>query len=126
MQSPTDHTQLYDADDAAWADGVRQPSNRGETPSLSDSPQPRADDTGIRRLLAVLVDNPDEVLTAARELQACRARLDRLSEAIRNESAVLSDLLARLARAGLHPEQLARLACLPIEEVREMLRTHDT
>lgn len=73
------------------------------------------------RLLAVLLDDPARALGAAAELETCRGQLERLSDAVRQERAKLSDLLERLAGAGLRPDQLARLAGITVDEVRALL-----
>jgi hypothetical protein len=59
------------------------------------------------RLLAVLLDDPARAVGAAAELEACRTQL--------------KDVLQRLAGSGLRPEQLARLAGLPVDEVRALV-----
>jgi hypothetical protein len=59
------------------------------------------------RLLAVLLDDPVRAVGATEELEACRSRL--------------RDVMHRLAGTGLRPEQLARLAGLPVEDVHKML-----
>jgi hypothetical protein len=59
------------------------------------------------RLLAVLLDDPARAVGAAAELEACRTQLQ--------------DVLQRLAGTGLRPEQLARLAGLPVDEVRALV-----
>lgn len=118
-----DDTQPTDTAPASWDEVTARSASDDQDAFTRDRPESALHGAELRRLLSVLFDdNPDEVLTAARELQACRTRLDRLSDAVRKESAVLSDLLNRLARAGLHDDQLARLASLPVEEVRELLR----
>jgi hypothetical protein len=73
------------------------------------------------RLLAVLLDDPDRAVGAAVELEACLRELDRLSDAVRKERRVLPDVLHRLAGSGLRPEQLARLAEMPLAEVEKLL-----
>jgi hypothetical protein len=59
------------------------------------------------RLLAVLLDDPARAVGAAAELEACRTQLQ--------------DVLQRLVGSGLRPEQLARLAGLPVDEVRALV-----
>ena len=73
------------------------------------------------RLLAVLLDDPERAVGATVELEACLRELGRLSDAVRKERAVLPDVLHRLTAAGLHPEQLARLAAMPVAEVERLL-----
>jgi hypothetical protein len=73
------------------------------------------------RLLAVLLDDPERAVGAAVELEACLRELDRLSDAVRKERGVLPDVLLRLAGSGLRPEQLARLAGMPLAEVEKLL-----
>lgn len=73
------------------------------------------------RLLAVLLDDPARAVGATVELDACRAQLARLSDALTHERGVLREVLARLAATGLGSEQLARLAELPVDEVRALL-----
>jgi hypothetical protein len=62
---------------------------------------------GRDRLLAVLLDDPDQAVAAAEELQACRGQL--------------GEVLARLAAAGLRADQLARLSGFSEDEVGAML-----
>jgi hypothetical protein len=73
------------------------------------------------RLLAVLLDDPERAVGATVELEACLRELGRLSDAVRKERAVLPDVLHRLTAAGLRPEQLARLAAMPVAEVERLL-----
>jgi len=73
------------------------------------------------RLLAVLLDDPERAVGAAVELEACLVELGRLSDSVRRERAELRDLLHRLRAAGLRPEQLARLAGMPLAEVEGLL-----
>ena len=73
------------------------------------------------RLLAVLLDDPARAVGATVELEAHLAQLDRLSAAVRHEREMLGSVLRRLADAGLRPDQLARLADLPADDVRELL-----
>jgi hypothetical protein len=73
------------------------------------------------RLLAVLLPEPDRAVGAVVELEACLCELDRLSGAVRQERAVLRDVLRRLTAAGLRPEQLARLAGMPLAAVEAQL-----
>lgn len=103
---------------AVRAAAGRQPERSQGGPDRSAA-QPRGD--ARDRLLAVLLEDPVSAVGATMELEACRSQLDRLSDAMRHERGVLSDILARLADTGLNPEQLARLAGLPIEEVRAMV-----
>jgi hypothetical protein len=73
------------------------------------------------RLLAVLLDDPERAVGAAVELEACLRELDRLSDAVRKKRGVLPDVFHRLAGSGLRPEQLARLAGMPLAEVEKLL-----
>jgi hypothetical protein len=75
------------------------------------------------RLLAVLLDDPVRAVGAAVELETCRGQLERLSEAVRHERKSLGDALTQLAGAGLRPDQLAKLAGLPVDDVQEMLKS---
>jgi hypothetical protein len=74
------------------------------------------------RLLAVLLDDPVRAVGAAVELETCRGQLERLSEAMQHERESLGDALTQLAGAGLQPEQVAKLASMPVDEVREILK----
>lgn len=82
---------------------------------------PRARGDARDRLLAVLLDDPVRAVGAAVELEACRRQLDRLGDAVRHERHVLGSVLARLAEAGLAPDQLARLSGLSDEELRSLI-----
>lgn len=86
-------------------------------------PPPRGRGDVRDRLLAVLLDDPVRAVGAAVELEACRRQLDRLTDAVRHERDVLGSVLARLAEAGLAPDQLARLSGLSDEELRSLLPT---
>jgi DNA-directed RNA polymerase specialized sigma24 family protein len=55
------------------------------------------------------------------ELDTCRRQLERLTGAVEHERAALRAVLGRLAATGLSDEQLARLALLPVGEVRDLL-----
>lgn len=74
------------------------------------------------RLLAVLLDDPLRAVGAAVDLQDCQERIDRLAATVHDERSRLGDVLARLARSGLRPDQLARLSGLSDAEVAEFLR----
>ncbi len=74
------------------------------------------------RLLAVLLDDPLRAVGAAVDLQDCQERIDRLAATLHDERSRLGDVLARLARSGLRPDQLARLSGLSDAEVAEFLR----
>jgi hypothetical protein len=74
------------------------------------------------RLLAVLLDDPMRAVGAAVDLQDCQERLDRLAASLQDERGRLGDVLGRLARSGLRPDQLARLSGLSDVEVAELLR----
>jgi hypothetical protein len=85
---------------------VPAPPAPPSTPSAPAQPSPpRAD--ARDRLLAVLLDDPARAVGAAAELEACRTQLQ--------------DVLQRLAGSGLRAEQLARLAGLPVDEVRALV-----
>jgi hypothetical protein len=110
----------------AVREAVDRPSSSSPAPESSPAPDPgmissRGD---VRdRLLAVLLDDPVRAIGAAVELEKRRGQLERLSEAVQHERRSLRDALNRLAGAGLQPEQLAKLASLPVTEVQEMLAT---
>jgi hypothetical protein len=98
------------------ADRGSSPSDPGPSDASAPTPPPppsapaqpslpRAD--ARDRLLAVLLDDPARAVGAAAELEACRTQLQ--------------DVLQRLAGSGLRPEQLARLAGLPVDEVRALV-----
>ena len=70
------------------------------------------------RLVAVLLSDHEAAVGAMDELAACQQRLGRLTQATRDERALLGELLTRLAETGLSIEQLARLADLSVDEVR--------
>jgi hypothetical protein len=74
------------------------------------------------RLLAVLLDDPMRAVGAAVDLQDCQERLDRLAASLQDERGRLGDVLGRLSRSGLRPDQLARLSGLSDIEVAELLR----
>jgi hypothetical protein len=101
-------------------------------PEPAEVPAPRSDDGGSRqqdepasdardRLLAVLLDDPERAVGAAVELESCLRELDRLSDAVRTGRAALREVLQRLAAAGLRPDQMARLARMPLAEVEALL-----
>ena len=95
-----------------------------EKASRAATPPPGGD---VRdRLLAVLLADPACALGATVELEACSSQLDRLSDAVRHQRSALGEVLGRLAGAGLSPEQLARLAGLPIDDVRTLLALAST
>jgi hypothetical protein len=106
---------------AAAARRASVPEPAGEPPERAEQVPVRAD--ARDRLLAVLLADPVRAVGAATELEASRQQLDRLSEAMRHERVALAGALNRLAAAGLAPEQLARLAGLPVDEVRALLAT---
>ncbi len=87
--------------------------------ALIARPAPRGD--ARDRLLAVLLDDPVRTVGAAAALEESSAQLSRLTAAVSHERGVLGAHLARLAAAGLQPEQLASLAGLPAAEIRELL-----
>jgi hypothetical protein len=87
--------------------------------ALTNRPAPRGD--ARDRLLAVLLDDPVRTVGAAAALEASSAQLSRLTAAVTHERDVLGVHLARLAAAGLQPEQLASLAGLPAAEIRDLL-----
>ena len=74
------------------------------------------------RLLAVLLDDPMRAVGATVDLQDCQERLDRLAASLQDERGRLGEVLGRLARSGLRPDQLARLSGLSDAEVAELLR----
>jgi hypothetical protein len=69
------------------------------------------------RLVAILLVDHEAAVRALDELAACQKRLSQLADASEREQAVLDGALSRLAANGLRPEQLARLADLPLAEV---------
>jgi hypothetical protein len=119
-------------DHAADGNG-RSPEGRPPPdPEPAAVPAPRPGNDGVARqegsvsdardrLLAVLLDDPEQAVGAAVELETCLHELDRLSDAVRAGRAALRDVLHRLAAAGLRPEQLARLARMPQAEVEALL-----
>ncbi|MFC7660642.1 hypothetical protein ACFQ34_04675 [Pseudonocardia benzenivorans] len=68
-------------------------------------------------MLAVLLDQPDQAIGAATELDRVRSQLDRLGAAVRHEQDALAGLVRRLAAAGLADVQIAELAGIPLAEV---------
>lgn len=106
---------------AVRAAAGRQPG----TDPAGGSPGPAATPRGDARdrLLAVLLDDPVRAVGAAVELESCREQLDRLTHAVSFERGRLGEVLGKLAGAGLRPDQLARLAGMPLDEVRELLPT---
>lgn len=120
------HARPGPAADGAEAHApVPHPRPDGETghPAPPSEPPPtRPTHADARdRLLAVLLDDPSRAVDATEELAACLDRLAQLSDAMRREHAALRDALHRLAAAGLRPDQLARLAGMPLSEVLEIL-----
>jgi len=106
------------------ADGAARPEPGDAVPPQPHAPEPAPGGvpTDARdRLLAVLLDDPQCAVGAVEELETCLRELERLSDAVRQERAVLRDVLRRLTVAGLSPEQLARLARMPVAEVEQML-----
>ncbi len=91
-----------------------------QQPQQAPPPATRRDDARDR-LLAVLLHDPELAVDATIDLDACRAQLDRLSDAMRRERAALRDVLPRLAGAGLRTDQLARLAGMPVGELQALL-----
>lgn len=104
----TAQTHLAGQGDAAgpWSAPGGPPADRGDARD---------------RLLAVLLDDPVRAVGATVELEACRRQLDRLTEAVQHERDALGSVLARLADAGLAPDQLARLSGLSDDELRGLL-----
>ncbi len=98
---------------------------RAEPERPAESPTPVRHALGREdakdRLLAALLADPALALDATVAMDACRARLERLSGAAPQEHAGLREALQRLVGAGLRPDQLTRLAGLPLDEVQEML-----
>jgi hypothetical protein len=86
--------------------GLSGDADAKATPSTQSPPSTTRGDARDR-LLAVLLDDPVRAVGATEELEACRSRL--------------RDVMHRLAGTGLRPEQLARLAGLPVEDVNKML-----
>jgi hypothetical protein len=105
--SRPEHHKPAHADTAAGDGKARQPG--GSVSAARD------------RLLAVLLDDPERAVGAVVELEDCLRELDRISDTMRTERAVLHDALRHLAAAGLRPDQLARLAGMPLMEVEEQL-----
>ncbi|GAA2563480.1 hypothetical protein [Pseudonocardia hydrocarbonoxydans] len=104
----TAHAHLVGEGDAAgaWSAPGGPPADRGDARD---------------RLLAVLLDDPVRAVGATVELEACRRQLARLTEAVQHERDALGSVLARLADAGLAPDQLARLSGLSDDELRGLL-----
>jgi hypothetical protein len=109
---------------------VAQQSPPAPAPQPAEAPQQAPPPVPLRatprddardRLLAVLLHDPALAVDATIELDACRARLDRLSDAMRHERGALRDVLQRLAGAGLRTDQLARLAGMPVKELQALL-----
>ncbi|HWM56471.1 MAG TPA: hypothetical protein VNO83_01450 [Pseudonocardia sp.] len=73
------------------------------------------------RLVAVLLADHEAAVGALNELGACQQRLASLAESTSRANTALDEILARLAGTGLRPEQLARLADIPTDEVRRRL-----
>ncbi len=73
------------------------------------------------RLLAVLFDDPEHTVAAVVDLDARRNELVQLATAVRDGRTALADALGRLEAAGLRPRQLASLAGISVDEVREAL-----
>lgn len=69
----------------------------------------------------MLLADPALALDATVDMDASQARLERLSGAVPREHAGLREALQRLVGAGLRPDQLTRLAGMPLDEVQEML-----
>jgi hypothetical protein len=116
---------------AYGSNGDHAPDGNGRSePATVPAPRPGNDGVARQdgsvsdardRLLAVLLDDPEQAVGAAVELETCLHELDRLSDAVRAGRAALRDVLHRLAAAGLRPEQLARLARMPQAEVEALL-----
>lgn len=106
---------------AARAQGGAPQSRSGPVPGPASVPTsaPRGD--ARDRLLAVLLNDPVRAVGATVELEACRSQLERLTDAVNHERGRLGEVLAKLATAGLRPDQLARLSGLPTDEVHELL-----
>ncbi|GEL18210.1 hypothetical protein [Pseudonocardia asaccharolytica] len=75
------------------------------------------------RLLEVLLDDPVRAIGAAVDLQRALGRLEKLTEAVRQEREALSSMLRRLVDAGLDVDQIGRLSGLSTDDVRAMLGT---
>jgi hypothetical protein len=115
---------------AGWTLPAAPPAQPDPEPAAV--PAPRPDNDGVARpdgspsdardrLLAVLLDDPERAVGATVELEACLRELDRLADAARTGRAALRDVLHRLASAGLRPDQLAKLAGMPLAEVEALL-----
>lgn len=89
-----------------------------EGPALVSGPPLRPEEAKDR-LLAVLLEDPARVLGATVDLDACRARPEWRSDAA--SRAGLRRVLEQLLGAGLRPDQLARLAGMPLDDVQEVL-----
>lgn len=90
----------------------------------ANAPSPGTDRRGDARdrLLAALLDDPRGAVGAAVDLQDCQERMDRLAGALNDERGRLRDVMGRLARSGLRPDQLARLSGLSDDDVSDLLR----
>ena len=69
----------------------------------------------------MLLADHEAAVGALNELGACQQRLASLAESTSRANTALDEILARLAGTGLRPEQLARLADIPTDEVRRRL-----
>jgi hypothetical protein len=98
---------------------VAEPGRLEAEPPTEEPPPARGD---VRdRLLAVLLLDPATAVDATHELDACLARLDHLSHAVRQEREVLRGVLQRLADSGLRTDQMARLAGIRVEELQALM-----
>lgn len=115
---PDNDTVSYDTtSDGTVADDNSADDNSADGPAAQ---QDGSSSDARDRLLAVLLDDPERAVGAAVELETCLRELDRLSDAVRTGRAALRDVLQRLASAGLRPDQLARLAGMPLAEVEAL------
>ena len=106
---------------ARVAAGQPADSPQQQQPQQQAPPPATPRDDARDRLLAVLLHDPELAVDATIQLDACRAQLDRLSDAMRHERAALRHVLHRLGGAGLRTDQLARLAGMPVGELQALL-----
>jgi hypothetical protein len=124
---PVDHRPAADGSEPASAAGSSQSVAAAVAQVLAARAAAQTPDADRRgdardRLLAVLLDDPLRAVGAAVDLQECQERIDRVAATLQDERGRLGDVLARLARSGLRPDQLARLSGLSDAEVAELLR----
>jgi hypothetical protein len=124
---PVDHRAVADGTEPASAAGSSQSVAAAVAQVLAARAAAHTPDADRRgdardRLLAVLLDDPLRAVGAAVDLQECQERIDRAAATLQDERGRLGGVLARLARSGLRPDQLARLSGLSDAEVAELLR----